>query len=292
MARRTFISGLFATLLLSVAAAAHADSILDVQAGALYDSNLSRAEYSYDIKSDTALQAAVAWGRFVPLADGLTLRATLDAAGEAYTRYSGLNNLAVGGSLGLRRKFGLGAFAPYISTSLSANRLEYQNDIRDGWRYDFALGAGKRMTDEWSVSATYSYQHRTADHAVSVVPGISGAVFDLQGHTLGVATEYAVTEDLSLNAGFDRRRGDVASTTLRNFEIYSNSDAIAPDPVFGANTIGYRIFATTNVWRAGASYAVGTAGSLNLVAERWISRARGDLDYYTPLVALSYVHAF
>jgi len=273
------------------AASTHADDILDVSAGALYDSNVPRAQLERDIKSDTAFQAALAWGRFMPLSDGLTLRATLDASGEAYAHYSGLNNLALGTSLSLRQKFGLGALAPWVSGWASGARLDYEDKARDGWRYEFGIGAGKRLTDAWDIEATYRYQHRTQDHPVAVVPGISGAVFDLQAHQAGVRSEYAMTDRVSLGAGFDYRRGDVASTTLRNFTIFTNSTAIALDPVFGPDAVGYRIYAITQAYRIGFSYALGRSNSINTGIERWISRARGGLDYYNTLVGASYVHA-
>jgi hypothetical protein len=289
--KRIATAGLSLLVFLAVSGAATADDILDVQAGALYDSNLTRAQLEGDVKEDTALQAALAWGRFVPLADGLTMRATLDAAGEIYPRYSGLNNLALGGSVGVRRKFGLGALAPWVGVSGSVARLEYQNSVRTGWRYQVGVGAGKRLTDDLRVETTYLYEHRTADENNPVVPGISGAVWDLQGHQAGLSGEYSLNDRLSLTAGFDYRRGDVASTTLRNFTIFVNSTAIALDPVFGPDTVGYRIFAITRAWRMGMSFALGPSNSINLVAERWISRAQGGLDYYNTLIGASCVHA-
>lgn len=279
-------------VLLVCALAARADDVLDIQAGVQYDSNVPRAQLAYDVKSDTALQAALSWGRFVPLADGLTLRATIDAGGAAYARYSGLDNVTLGASASVRQKFGLGALAPWISGSLSAARLDYRASLRDGWRYEAGVGAGKRVTDSWDLRATYRYQHRTADRSAAVVPGISGAVFDLQSHSAGLSTEYALTETLSLAGAFDYRRGDVTSTTLRNFSIFTHSDAIALDPVFGADTVAYRIFALTRAWRLGASYALGRTSSLNVGAERWISRAGGGLDYYNTLIGASYVQVF
>jgi hypothetical protein len=278
-------------LAMALAHGARADEILDVQAGLLFDSNLPRAEYAHDVKSDTALQASVAWGRFIPLADGLGLRATIDAAGEVYAHYTGLNNVAAGGSLALRRKFGLGAFAPWISFSAAGARLDYHSRLRDGWRTELGVGAGRRLTQAWNVSTRFAYQHRTADENDAIVPGVSGDVFDLQSHQAGVTSEVSVTERLSLALGYDYRRGDVASTTLRNFAIFTHSDAIERDPVFGADTIGYRIFAITRAWRCGASYAVGVSGSINLTAERWVSRSRGGIDYFNTLVGLAYAHA-
>jgi hypothetical protein len=291
LVRRIIALSLAVLLFALRAPASRADDILDVQAGALYDSNLSRAQYAYDVKSDTALQAALSWGRLLPLADGLTLRATVDAQGEFYSRYAGLDNLALGGALTLRRKFGLGALAPWASVSGSAARLEYENSIRNGWRYEIGGGAGKRLTNAWNVATSFAYQHRTADDRDSYVPGFSGAVFDLHSRRGGLLSEYTLSERLSVSAGYDQRRGDVASTTLRNFTIFTHSDAIAPDPVFGADAVGYRIHAITHAWRLGASCAVGPANAINLTAERWISRARGGLDYYNTLLGLSYAHA-
>src|SRR5262252_1947356 len=116
-------------------------------------------------------------------------------------------------------------------------------------------------------------------------------VFDLQAHQAGVRSEYAMTDRVSLGAGFDYRRGDVASTTLRNFTIFTNSTAIAPDPVFGPDAVGYRIYAITQAYRIGFSYALGRSNSINTGIERWISHAPGGLDYYNTLVGASYVHA-
>jgi hypothetical protein len=281
-----------AWLLLLVSTGVLADQILDVRGGFLYDSNLPKAQLPYDIKSDTALELGLAWGRFLPLADGLTLRATLDASGDVYSHYSGLNNATLGGSLSLRRKFGLGAFAPWIAASGSGARLQYNDSMRDGWRYDLGASTGKRLTPGWDIEAYYKYEHRTADDEFPVVPGISGDVFDLQGHQMGVRTDYALTERLTMSAGFDYRRGDVVSTTLRNFTIFVNSDAIALDPVFGPDAVAYRLPAQTRAFRLGFSYALGPANSLNAAVERWISRAAAGLDYYNTLVGASYVHAF
>lgn len=269
-----------------------ADAILDVQAGILYDSNLSRAQLAHDIKADTALQAALAWGRFVPLAGGFSVRATLDTAGEVYTRYSGLDNLSLGGSVGLRHKFGLGAFAPWLSASGAAARLDYRSALRDGWRYEAGVATGKRLTEAWDLGLDFRYTHRTADQRRSVVPGFSGAVFDLQSHQLSVHSDHTLTEHVSLLAGYDYRRGDIASTTLRNFTVFTNSDAIAPDTAFGDETVGYRIHGVTRAWRLGLSYALGPSNSLNLRAERWTSRASGGLDYTNTLAGATYVHAF
>jgi hypothetical protein len=283
-----------AVLLAALAAwsvAATASTFLDVEAGAVYDSNLPRAQLARDVKSDTAARAAVRWGRFFVPADGLTLSASVDAGGELYARYRGLDNVALGGSAGVRRKFGLGALAPWVSVSGSLARLNYRNDVRDGWRRAAGIGIGKRPGESWELRAEFAYESRIADRETAVASGISGAVFDLQGRSLGLSGDLTLTERIALACGITLRRGDVASTTLRNRTIFTNSDAVTGDTVFGDNAVGYRIQATTRVYRLGASYALGVSNSANLNVERWVSRGAAGLDYFNTIVGLTYVHS-
>jgi hypothetical protein len=268
------------------------EQILDLQAGLLYDSNLSRAQLERDIKSDTAALASLQWGQFIPVADGLAITAGVDVRTEIYGRYSGLDNVNFGGWLSVRRKIGLGALAPWISAHASAGRLEYRNSIRDGWRYSVGVSAGKRITERLNLRADYWYEARTADREEPVVASISGAVFDLEGHNVGIAGDYALTDRLTIFAGYTVREGDVASSTQRNRAIFRNSTAITRDPVFGDNVFGYRINATTHAGRLGLSCGLGDANSLNFAVERWVSRGEGGLDYYNTLVGASYVHSF
>src|SRR5215471_10977080 len=101
-------------------AAVAADSLLDVDAGVFYDSNLTRAQAPADIRADgaAALAASAGWF-FAPSGnDGLT--ATLDARGEAYYRFHGLNLIGLGGTLAYRHKFGVGYAAPWLTLAGTA----------------------------------------------------------------------------------------------------------------------------------------------------------------------------
>jgi hypothetical protein len=67
--------------------------LFDADAGAFYDSNLSRAQKAADVRADAAASFAASTTNFFALSgnDGLTL--SIDGSGEAYHRFHGLNFL-------------------------------------------------------------------------------------------------------------------------------------------------------------------------------------------------------
>src|SRR5450755_1449435 len=85
-------------LALGWSAAVHAEWLFDVDAGARYESNLTRAQQDPDIRADAAATLLASGGYFFALtgADGLTL--DVNAAGEAWNRFHGLNEISIGGS--------------------------------------------------------------------------------------------------------------------------------------------------------------------------------------------------
>src|SRR5439155_11385456 len=90
-----------------ISAPATAEWLLDSDAGVLYDSNLTRAYESADIRADGAITLSAAGGSYLALSgvDGLTL--TADARSAIYQRFHGLNVLGLGGTAFYRHKFGL-----------------------------------------------------------------------------------------------------------------------------------------------------------------------------------------
>ncbi len=114
-------------LVLAWSAAARAEWLLDVDAGARYDSNLTRAQERPDVRSDAAATLFASAGTFFALtgADGLTL--DINALTEAWHRFHGL------GSASYKHKFGLGYAAPWMSLGLagSATRDERGGDAKD-----------------------------------------------------------------------------------------------------------------------------------------------------------------
>jgi hypothetical protein len=279
-------------LLWGPARSAGAEWIAEAEAGPVYESNLSHGQLERDIKSDAALVLSASAGRHIALGDYSGLSVTGDAKVGAYNRYGGLNHLDLGVGLAFRSKVGLGATAPWWRATGTAARLNYQNDVRDGWLYTVGLGAGKRVGEKWDLRGDYRYDKRTADQSTGAVPGLSGGVFDQKGHSVLVNADYAYSESISVSAGYTRRVGDVVATTQRNFTIFSASMAIAPDPVFGSDTFAYKLRATVHVLFLGVSRALNGRSSLNFGFERQISHGAGNNNYYDNVGRITFAHSF
>ena len=281
-----------AALLLGSSTPAAAEWLSDVSAGTFYDSNLTRAQKSSDVRADAAAMVEGSVANFVALSgdDGLTL--SLDGRGEAYYRFHGLNVLGAGVSADYRHKFGLGYAAPWLRLAAAASFDGYQQNLRTGARLTARAELGQRLTTQLDAAIGGTLERRYAQNDEPVVPGISGKVFDLRGRSAYLRAGYAASEDLQLDARAEVRRGDVVSSTRRNLEIFEASSAIAHDPTFGDDFFAYRLRGTTATLTASASWALDERSSLNLVYAAERTRAYDDLDYHSYRVDFSYAYRY
>lgn len=279
-----------ALLLLAPGAAAEPDSLLDVEAGGLYDSNLTRAQMPADIRADGAATLAASAGWFIAPSGNDGLTATLDARGEAYYRFHGLDLIGLGGTLAYRHKFGLGYAAPWLTLAGSAAYDAYQQNLRTGARWAAWAELGQRFDERCEVAIGGVLERRYARNGESVVPGIPGTVFNLQGESAYLRGGCSATEALFLGAKVSVRRGDVESTTRPNAEIFEASSAIAADPTFGSDFFAYRLRGTTGTVTLTGSWALDQRSSLNLVFSDERTRAYENIGYRSYDIALTYVY--
>ena len=272
--------------------AARADWLADADAGLVHDSNLGNAELKRDIRSDTALAASVSAGHFVQLSRTLSLTLTADVKGEAYQHFGGMSNLAFGPTLSLRDKFGVGTTVPWVRLSGAAARLEFEDEVRDGWRYGVSLAAGQRIAARWDLSAEYSYERRTGDQALRVLPTLSGSVFDLSSRSVRADVRYSIDDRTMVFASYAWRHGDVVSTSTPNAKIFRASSALTRDPTFGSNAFAYRLDAVSRIASVGISQALSDRSALNVSFQRQVTHAESDNNYLKSVFAASYSHSF
>ena len=266
--------------------------IADVDAGFVYEDNVNLAEMERDTRSDTAVGTSVSAGALAYPTGDSVVSLTGDAIGAAYLRFGGLSNLYLGATAAFRHKFGLGAQAPWVRVAGSAARLEYRDDVRDGWRHRLAAAVGKRFGEQWEVRAEYAFERRTADHETAVTPRLPGDVFDQTSHTVSVRGSYQPSKTIVVFAGYAVRQGDVASTTPRNADIFAASSAVTADPAFGPDALAYKIDATTHLLGAGLSFALGDRSSFNLGYEHQIGLGNGGIDYSNNVFRASFLYSY
>jgi hypothetical protein len=292
--RRALRLALGGMLVLGWSAVARAEWLFDIDAGARYDSNLTRAQERPDVRGDAAATLFASGGTFFALtgADGLTL--DVNALTEAWHRFHGLNRASIGGTASYKHKFGLGYAAPWISLGLAGSHDNYRSAIRDSDRLEARAELGQRFNETFDASLGAVYDRRYARNDLPVVPGISGKVFDLRGKSVFVRAGYALTEQLQAGANFAVRRGDIVSTTRRHLQIFLESDAIAADPAFGDDFFAYRLRGTSTTQTAAItlSWALSDRSSLNFRYADERTSAYEGLDYRGRNAALSFAFSY
>jgi hypothetical protein len=292
--RRALRLALGGMLVLSWSVVARAEWLFDVDAGARYDSNLTRAQERPDVRGDAAATLFASTGTFLALtgADGLTL--DVNALTEAWHRFHGLDRASIGGTASYKHKFGLGYAAPWISLGLAGSHDNYRSAIRDSNRLEARAELGQRFNEAFDASVGAVYDRRYARNDRPVVPGIRGRVFDVRGKSAFVRAGYALTEQLQAGANFAVRRGDVVSTTRQHLDIFLESDAIAADPAFGDDFFAYRLRGTSTTQTAAItlSWALSDRSSLNFRYADERTSAYEGLDYRGRNAALSFAFSY
>jgi hypothetical protein len=274
---------------------AQADWFGNAEARLLHDSNLTNGKFSDDIVSDSAFEISASAGNFIQLnnRDSLSIFGAFEA--EDYKTYDGMDNLSLGINLVLKRKWALGLYAPWTSISASAARLEFKDDVRDGWLYQAQIGIGKRITERWDVWAEVALEKRTADENRVIDPGVSGSAFDQINRAFKVYGVYVFNEQSFMTLCYQIRSGDVVSTA-REEHSGSNFDsvmtAVTADPVFGPDAEAYRLHGTTQTFGARLNKSLPNNFLLGIEYQRHITHAKGNNNYYKIVPAITLTYSF
>lgn len=279
-----------ALLVAAVPSTAAGQWTIGAEVARTYEDNLPNAQLQSDVTRDHALALRGSLGRFALLADGdLLLRGEARAA--RYDNYTGLDRFALGLGAGWRRKIGVGLTAPWVAADAALFAQDYGTAVRDGPLAILSLEIGKRFDPRFDASLGVAYDRREQNDDLPVVPGISGRPFSLQGRSIALRGNLALDASWVVFGAVSARRGDVVSSTRRNFQIFQQSAAIAADPAFGPDYFAYSLTgASSTSGTIGVSWALGTSASLNASLTGDRTRARGGLDYDGNVYSLSFVY--
>ncbi|MBI4695849.1 MAG: hypothetical protein HY749_17725 [Gammaproteobacteria bacterium] len=290
-----------AALLAILAALAGPEAVADPIATAAlaldYDDNIANAAGGRDLVDDVSFGARAAAGWRWMLGDRSDLSAVAQLDGARQARYTGLDRLETGGTITLHTKLGLGGDAPWLKISGGGGWCDVAFAPRDVWYWRAGAALGTRFGERLDVALAFDYEGRAAGHDVDVPFlvrrfGLRGDAYDTQAKSLGLSAVYALTERLSLVAGYTRRAGDVVSTVHIDREVFEASSAITPDPTFGPGRFAYRLGADSNVYDLTFSLALGAHLALDLGYRHQDSEAYEELAYHNEMLRLALVYAY
>src|SRR5689334_2841282 len=189
-----------------------AETTFATDIGVFHSSNLTNAQYSPDVRPDSAARFGAEVGQFFAPGATDTVEVAAFARGELYRRYHGLDNAVIGARAEVRHKFGVGYQAPWLRLAAEGTHDDYDDPLRDSNRLLLGAELGARYSEAWDVAMGISYDRRYDNHGESLVPGIPGTVFDLRGFGGYARAGYAFNDIVYGALRFGVRRGDVEST--------------------------------------------------------------------------------
>jgi hypothetical protein len=292
---RTFSGAIRASLpvllaLCAVAHTAHGDWTVATSAAVSHDDNVGNARNSASIVQDSSAGATVSLLQLIQLGENYSIAAGGNLSGRVYEHLSGLNDASLEGVLSLKRKWGLGAFAPWARVGISLGRAHYADDYRSATVYRASLEVGKRIDERFSMWANYGFERRRATPVEFY--GESEDVFSQSGRSLKVGMQYSLSTRLSLSLGSLWRQGDVVSTTAPGTDLYANYKAWASDPTFGVGAYAYRLDGTTYGARLGVEYSLSAHNLIGGGFQRLETHAQGGNNYGDSMPELTWNYRF
>jgi hypothetical protein len=262
------------------------------EAGLFHDDNVSRAQRNLGVLSDWGLNANATLGWSIPIGERSSFSVSGTARTTQFKRFSSLDVLSLGGTLAYHTKFGLGPFVPRASVSGSVAAERYGDTARDGQRTRLSFDLGRRVSEEWDVSAGFAMDRHVADNVPPPTPLFSRDVYSIRGRTLFARAEYTLSARWLGFAAVSTRRGDVVSSSFREPSVFIHSAALANDPAFGPDHVAYRLGGRTGSATVGASLATSPRSSLNLALTHETTAAQSGIAYRSTYLNASFLYAY
>ncbi len=285
-------------LSLSKIANAQTTNFLDISLAGQHDDNISRSFLSSDRRSDNSAHLALSAGRLwqLPNLDTVTLFAELGT--HHFRTLKGLNNnsLALGASY--QRKFGLGAFAPTLSASLSWTLEDSRTQVRTRELNTFEINFRKRLNNAWDFSAGVSGEqsygkYDGAKYANMYSP--HNDIFDFTQASAFSQISYTLANYSTLNASYSYVDGNTVSSALApNPRLLAIAQALTIDAAYpapiGRNIVSYTLETKAHIWTVDWSYPLGRDTSLTAAYSRQDIAARAGVDYSNDRISLTIMH--
>jgi hypothetical protein len=282
----------FFVLLAALPCTARSDWTPVAEASVRHDDNVGNAQSYSDIVADTTIGARLSIFQLFPMADGYSVTIGGGLSGESFHSLTGLNNASLDGVMALKKKWGVGAFAPWARLGISVARTDYDDSYRNAWIYRATLASGRRIDERWNLWAEYAFERRAASPQMEEVPGLSGDAYSQDGQSVGAHLEYSLNGSVFLVLGLSARHGDVVSTTEASYAIFAAARALAPDPAFGPEAYAYRLTGTTYGFHVGVNYSPTPHSVLGCGFERFDTHADGGITYTKSIPEITWNYSF
>jgi len=267
--------------------------IADAQLSYTAIDNLNLSAFSDDTHSDERLALSGVVGRFYQL-DGFTrMNFIIEFDVERYQEFNAMDNRQLGANFGIRHKFGLGFYQPYLQFNVNYGHKEVEWDANSIDIVFSTLELGQHINNQLSLAASVDFTLTDGEEWTVIVPELSSEVFDQNFIHLSLFADYILSENWLLSGSYVRRWGDFQSSCSKEnvatvLEV-EQVKAITSDRVFGGCV--YKLDGSSNIYSASLSYSLSSHSGVNFVMEHYQGKA-DVLDYHRTSYSLSFNYRY
>jgi len=250
--------------------------ILDAEVAMVHEDNVSRSRFGRDRQEDFSIRPFISAGRHFQLSNTLGLFTTVQIERAEFFDFTRLDHTRFGGNILVKKKFGIGLDAPWLGFFANGGREDFRENARDAFFTQFGIKAGKRFGNRINLIGSYIYDWTRAD---------DNGVFDTDGQTFSLASEFCVTPKLIASLGYQLRPGEIVThaSGLNGAGIILNT--------FDRPMRAFNVGVKANLINAGLSLGLTERTSLNFVFEYLVAE-RFNFEYENKHYELSLNFSF
>ena len=276
--------------------------LADTEISYTYQDNINHAVFDAAEKSDHTWNTMVSAGRAYQMSDETRFFASVRIDSSAHQEFNRLNQFNIGASLTARHKFGIGPYQPWIRGSVTTSYIFSRSRIRDGQTVTTGFDLGKALHERLDIALSYRFDYRNSNNsrtidanrliAAEIVPGKSSAVYDIQGHSIGIQLNGLLTQQWLLVLAYNFRDGDIVSSNSPTLVPRINTivDAIAIDDALPG--WAYRADGKTHRYSVDANYAFLKGHAAFNVGYEYIESHAGPFTYRNNQLRVNFNYSF
>jgi len=235
--------------------AAHDEPIdVQVEAGAIYDDNVTRAKAGPDRRGDHSYALNVSRSVSQSLSANSRVLMTGTLGGEKFRRFNGLSRLAATAEAEYQYRASSEFDEPTFGAFARLTAEGYETSLRDGYRFSAGVSYRQPLTDRINVFAALSHNLRNAN----------SRVFSTRDNSIRGNVDYTLSDTEILYLGTEYRKGDIVSTGRPSLENVSVAEVLVQDDAYpGGQMFSYRLRGSTLLLTMGYNLALGPRDSID-----------------------------
>lgn len=275
-----------------------ADNFINISAGVRQDNNISRGFLDRDQLSDESLGLDATAGYVTPLKPGRSIVAFTALSASRFNKLRGFDNGSIGFGGRYLHKYGLGAYAPTIATTLSWTWHDSHGKTRDRHVTSMELGFGKRLSPSLATrfGARYDISEGINDDRFNAsIYSTLNDIFDFDQFGIFAGVDYSFENYTTLSLNYSWVDGNTVSSALApNPRLLGIASALTLDPAVqappGRHQVAYTLKTDAHLLSLNWSIPVGDDTSFNLGFARHDIRARDNVNYANNQFSVTLVH--